>query len=846
MKISYQWLTTFFDADTLAARLDAARAEGRGGESDPQVVARLLTGLGLEVEGVHPVGAGIEAILVGEIRGKAPHPRAEKLTVVELFDGREVLQVVCGASNLPGVGGKVAFAPIGATLPGGLTIAARELRGVASQGMICSETELEIGADEGGILILSPEWRAGERLVDRVPGIVDTIIELGVTPNRPDALGHLGVARDLAARLDLPLRPPVAPRPDAPDAPGLVTIAAPERCGRYFGFVLEDMSVGISPLWLRVRLHRLGLRAISNVVDVTNFVLLELGHPLHAFDRDALAEGRVVVRRAEQDERLTTLDGTSKLLTAQDLVIADARVPQALAGVMGGAGSMVGPGTRRVLLEAAWFAPPGIRATARRHGYSTDSSHRFERGVDHGAGLERAALRALALLQALAGGRCAAWTVAEGHRPPVPTIVLRPSRALALLGVAVPEDLARRTLAGIEVEVREETSDRWICRPPTHRPDLAREVDLIEEWMRFYGLDHVPARATVPQEARAAATGDPITERADRLAEGLRDAGLLEHVAMAFVGEDLFAGDQKLSFFAVPPERMVRLENPMRGADVMRTHLLPGLLDALAHNVARHARPVRLFEVGRTYAWPRSRPTAGSGPTAAVDARLPEERTFVAALLYGGPKHPVEARAITGAAAQALTRVGLRLELAPQAAPAGYLHPGVQVALLCGGARVGEAGEVHPDLIAAWRLPEGARVYYAEIEVAALPPREVVRCRDLPRYPSTSRDLSLEAPVDLPASRVTAALAAAAGEARGPGDDPVRLARDSLGAPAIELLEDYRGKGVPEGHRALLLRMHYAAEGRTVTDEEAQALHVGIVARACEALRPDAPAIRPR
>lgn len=825
MKISHQWLLSLLAVD--------------GPGPDPQEVARLLTGLGLEVEGVHVTGKGVEAILVGEIRAKAQHPRADKLTVVELFDGSAVVQVVCGASNLPPVGGKVAFAPVGAVLPGGLAIAARELRGVASQGMICSETELEIGADDGGILILPQDWPAGDRLVDRVPGIVDAIIELGVTPNRPDALGHLGVARDLATKLGAGLRARVASPPALPQSPSLVTIAAPERCGRYFGYVLEDMQVGPSPLWLRVRLHRLGLRAISNVVDVTNFVLMELGHPLHAFDRDRLAEGRVVVRAAERDEPMTTLDGAKITLSPQDLVIADASAPQALAGVMGGSSSMVGADTRNLLLEAAWFSPSGIRATARRHGYATDSSYRFERGVDHGDGLERAALRALGLLQELAGGRCTAWALAEGQRPPRPAATLRLSRVEALLGVAVPADMARRVLAGLGVQVQEDGADRWTCLPPTHRPDLLREVDLIEELMRFHGLDHVPARATVPLQARAAAQSDPITERADRLAEGLREAGLHEHVSMAFVAED------KLRCFAVPADRLVRIDNPMRGAGVMRTHLLPGLLDALAYNVARHGRPVRLFEVGRVYAWPEGQ-VEQRGPTAAVDACLPRERTVAAALIFAGAKGTPEARAITGAAAQALARVGLRLGLVPRTVGPAHLHPGVQVALACAGQIVGEAGEVHPDLVAAWGLPEGTRVHYAEIEVEALPPGVVARCRELPRFPTTSRDLSLEAPVALPAIRVTQALAAAAVAAKGPGDDPVRLAADSFGDPAIELIEDYRGKGVPEGHRALLVRMHYAAEARSVTDDEAQALHVAIVARACEALRAEAPAIRTR
>ncbi len=545
----------------------------------------------------------------------------------------------------------------------------------------------------------------------------------------------------------------------------------------------------------------------------------------------------MVVRQAAADEPMTTLDGKTIRLSAHDLAIADAKEPQALAGVMGGASSAVGAATRHVLLEAAWFDPPGIRATARRHGYATDSSYRFERGVDHGVGLERAALRALALLQELGGGRCTRWTVAEGHRPAVPSIALRLPRVEALLGVAVPADVARRVLAGLEVHVREDSSDAWSCAAPTHRPDLKREVDLIEELMRFHGLDHVPARATVPLEARPAARTDPTTDRADRLADGLREAGLHEHVSLAFVAED------KLRLFDPPEGRLVRVENPMRAAGVMRTHMLPGLLDALAHNVARHTRAVRLFEVGRVYVWPEGHvPT--DGPTAAIDAVLPRERTIAGALLFAGPRALAEPRSITGAAAQALARLGHRVELAAPARRVGHLHPGVQVALLVDGAVVGEAGEIHPDVIAAWSLPEGTRAYYAEIDVEAVPPRAVARCRDLPRFPATTRDLSLEIPISLPAARVVEALrrAAIAGE----GGAAVVLARDSFGDPAIEILEDYRGAGVPAGHRALLLRVAYVSAERTVTDEEAQGLHQAIVRAACDELRAEAPQIRPR
>lgn len=852
MLISHAWLTSLLALP--------------GAAPDPQALAKILTSLGLEVEAVQPQGGGTEAILVGEIRGKAPHPQAAKLTVVELFDGKQTVTVVCGASNLPPIGGKVAFAPIGARLPGGLEIAPRELRGVASQGMICSETELEIGSDGDGILILPDEFVAGDLLHARVPGIVDTILELGVTPNRPDALGHIGVARDVAAYLsastgsEVRLKLPPLREISVPVDRELATIelsAGRSRCGRYLGFALTDVRVGPSPLWLRVRLHRLGLRSISNIVDITNLVLLEFGQPLHAFDRDKLAEGRVVVRLAHYDEGLRTLDAVERALDERDLVIADAEDAQALAGVMGGATSAVSAETREVLLEAAWFAPAGIRASARRHGLGTDASYRYERGVDFGVGLERAATRALNLLEELAGGRCVARAEALGDRPAPVHIDLRPARAAALLGVEVPEAAARAILRGIEVEVDDADPQRWRCTAPTHRPDLQREVDLIDELVRHHGLEHVPAQTCVPREARAAASADPTTLRGDLLADGLREAGLQEIVSLAFTAED------KLMHFVgeVPEDRFVRVANPMRGAGVMRTHLLPGLLDALAHNVARHGRPVRLFEVGRTYAWPSGQVDPASFPdgTRAVDVLLPQERTVAGLLLYAGARGHADPRALTGAVAQALARLGLRLDLSRGTDPDAtvqWLHPGVQVRLgaitSAGVVPIGVAGELHPELVSAWGLPDGTRVAYGELDLAALPATEVAQAREIPRFPATSRDLSLEIPVALPAAEVVAALRVAAGAeinaehrriAAG-ADDPVQLQDGPEGA--VEVLEDYRGAGVPDGHRALLLRLHYAAAGRSITDAEVQALHAAIVERACVALRALAPTVRAR
>ncbi|MEM6993497.1 MAG: phenylalanine--tRNA ligase subunit beta, partial [Myxococcota bacterium] len=611
--------------------LESLLMPGRTPMPDDAGLSALITGLGLEVEGVTRHGEGLEAIVVGEVRGRRAHPKSDKLGLVEVHDGTRTVEVVCGAGNVPDAGGRIAFAPEGTTLPGGMVIGARTIRGVESRGMICSEVELDIGTDGDGIMVLPQTWAAGDRLIDRVPGIVDTVFEVSVTPNRPDALGHVGVARDVAAKLRCSLATTPLSAPVADDDPGLVTLSAPERCGRYFGYAYEGARVEASPLWMRVRLHRLGLRPINNVVDITNYVLMEWGQPLHAFDRAKLAEGRVVVRTAAAGETMTALDGSELTLDPDDLVIADAERPQALAGVMGGAQTGVLAETTTLLLEAAWFAASPVRRAARRHQMTSDSAYRFERGVDHGDGLSRAVARASQLITELTGATLVAGHHARGETPDVPTIVLRPQRTTRVLGMAIDDDEARRILAGLEVEVDVSDPAAWVCRPPTHRPDLSIEEDLIEELMRHHGLDDLPAVASMPTAygdkaatALRSPSGSLTRSETDALVDAFVAAGCHELVGFAFADPEA----QR----AVDPQSdavAIRVKNPMRSQHaVLRTHLLPGMLDAVALNLARHGRPLRMFEVGRTYAW--GDPPPGDGPTQAIDRRLPTERSTAA------------------------------------------------------------------------------------------------------------------------------------------------------------------------------------------------------------------------
>ncbi|HWZ92818.1 MAG TPA: phenylalanine--tRNA ligase subunit beta, partial [Polyangiaceae bacterium] len=434
MRASYRWLKELLPHMT----------------ASPEEVATRLGAAGLAVDGVRQFGAGLEALLVVQVLGKEPHPKRAALNLVTIDRGGIEQQVVCGASNVPSAGGLVVLAPLGSKLPGmDGPLTPREIGGVLSEGMLCSETELGLAESADGILILPHGSAApGAPFVAAFPAAQDTIYELDVTPNRPDALGHVGLARELAALFELEFAPPPAGTPARTASASLESLIQienrdTERCPHYAAGAVLEVAVGPSPLWLKWRLHSLGVRPISNVVDVTNLLLLEFGQPLHAFDLDRVRGGKIIVRRASAGEPFSTLDGVARTLDTDDLVIADAAGPTALAGVMGGQDSEIRATTTRVLLECAYFVPRGVRRTARRYGLHTEASHRFERGVDYSA-VPHVLERAKTLLTELASGAALPGAIhARGQDPELGEITLRSARLDALLGVAVPFDEAR-------------------------------------------------------------------------------------------------------------------------------------------------------------------------------------------------------------------------------------------------------------------------------------------------------------------------------------------------------------------------------------------------------------------
>jgi phenylalanyl-tRNA synthetase beta chain len=577
MRISLQWLSEFVDLPA------------------PEELARRLTAVGLEVEAIERTGQELDGVVVARILSSVKHPDAEKLSVtsVDRGDGQP-LQVVCGARNYR-VGDLVPLASVGTTLPTGTAISKATLRGVESSGMLCSARELGLSEDASGLLILPPDAVPGRPIAVALR-LEDVLLEINVTPNRPDALSHLGIAREVAAALGKPLRRPgTAPDQQGPPAAEAVSvrIEAPEKCARYAARVVEGVSIGPSPLWLQRRLERCGIRAISNVVDATNLVLLELGHPLHAFDLDLVAGAEIVVRAARPGERMTTLDGKQRLLDAEDLVIA---VGSALAGVMGGGVSEISAGTRRVLVESAWFQPATVRRTARRHGLHTEASHRFERGADPGMVLT-ALDRCAALIAELTGGTVRPGVVDAQPRPaPRTKVRLRWKRPGQLLGLEVAANDIRRILVALGFAELDSDGEGASWEVPSWRVDVSIEEDLVEELTRTLGYQVIPE--TLPRLALDTPALAPGLEAQARTRAALEATGFREVVSYAFVPpEDLQAFD--------PGVKPVALKNPISAElAVMRTSVVPSLLRAAAHNRRQGREAARLYEMATAF-WPR-------------------------------------------------------------------------------------------------------------------------------------------------------------------------------------------------------------------------------------------------
>lgn len=791
--------------------------------------ARRLTGAGLEVEAFEPLGQGFSGVVVAEVVRREKHPKADKLTIVDVIDqpGGSATRVVCGAPNVPAPGGRVLWARPGARLGLGgaeapLEIGVRPLKGVESAGMLCSEKELGLGDDHSGICVLSgDEARAAlGRSAQEALGLQgDAVLDVSVPANRPDCLGHLGLARELCALVGGRLRPAdldlAAVTDRALDAAELCKVAIddPDGCPRYIARVIDGLRVAPSPGWMRRRLIAVGVRPISNLVDVTNYVLFELGHPLHAFDDRQVKGHAIRVRAAQAGEKMTTLDGQERRLEAGDLLICDATRPVALAGIMGGQDSEVAPDTARVLLEAAAFDPVRVRKTARRIGLHSEASQRFERGVDPD-GAERASVRAARLLAELGGGRVAAGAVDAYPRRPTPRhVTLRASRATALCGVPISRDVAAQTLARLGLDVRPGVDkDTLDVTCPSFRSDLAREVDLIEEVLRLYGYDKIPA--TLPPLASSPRGQADL--RPGIVRRTLTGLGLTEAITFGFTSPEkiralrLAAGDRRLD--------MVELQNPMSvDQSVMRTSLLPTLLGALARNLTHGVSDVQLFELGSVFL------SRGA-------AELPDEPGRLAGVLCGqrsgwlGGGGEVDVFDVRGAVERVLAELGgeeaARGARVRAVSDVPYLHPGVAGRVeLADGTVVGELGEVHPEVRAAFGIE--VRCFVFDLALEALPAPAPRQMQPVPRYPAVIRDISLFVGADLAAGDV---------------GDLIEARRDPL-IERVRVLEEYRDPArVPAGQKGLLWSITYRSSEKTLTDAEVDQRHEELVSHLVEKL----------
>jgi phenylalanyl-tRNA synthetase beta chain len=786
MKLSVAWLKELVAVDMTVDAL-----------------ARALTMGGLEVEEAAPAGAAFTGIVVGHVKSVAPHPNADKLRVTEVDAGTgELLQIVCGAPNVA-AGQKVPCALVGAKLPssqGGtgnptvMEIKKAKLRGVESSGMLCSARELGLSQDHAGLLVLDADAPVGAN-VRELLGLDDVVFTLKLTPNRGDAQSMFGIARDTAAitgaRLSLPAAAPV---PGTIPDQRAVRISEPKACGRYLGRVIRGIDPAKrTPAWMVRRIERAGLRPISPLVDITNYVMLERGQPMHAFDHAKL-EGAIDVRFMKPGESVKLLNGQVVEYRPNLLAITDERGPVGLGGVMGGFDSMVGDATTDVFFEAAFFHPETVQGRSRELQLTSDAAHRYERGVDFEACLG-AMERATGLTLAICGGRAGPVTRVDAELPRREPVNVEPARVVSLLGYPVETSEMTRILEHLACAPRMDgTAIR--ATAPSWRFDLTIEEDFIEEIARIHGYDHVPAaapRSSVPMSRLADGRRDRFDLRHAMAAQGYQEV-----INYSFVSEDWerdFAGN------TAP----VRLANPISSQmGVMRTTLIPGLVQTLRANLNRGEARARLFEIGRCF--------EGS----AADVAVQPER--IAALAYGSryPEQWSEKAALVDFfdAKGDLESLAGTLELTFEAASHPACHPGRCAAVLAGGRRIGVVGELHPRLQQACELPTPAVVF--EIAVEPLLEGHAPRFAGVSRMPMVRRDISFEVGQEVPVGGLLEAL-------RGRVPPFVR---------EVEVFDQYRGKGVEPGKKSLALRIVMQDTDRTLTDSEVE----GVVASIREQL----------
>ena len=790
MLVSLRWLRDYVDIDLSPAEL-----------------ADRLTMAGLEVDAVRETAPGFSRVVVAKILSLKPHPDSEKLSLCEVSTGTDVLPVVCGAKNIR-VGDLAPLAPIGAVIADGYTIKPSRIRGEPSDGMLCSEEELGLGPDRAGIMILPSGLVPGQDLIDALD-LRDVVLDIGITPNRSDCLSMIGVAREIAAITGGILKtPPCLVKENDQDIDGLtsVEILDPDLCPRYTARLVRNVTVGPSPFWMRRRLESVGLRAINNVVDVTNFVMLEFGQPLHAFDQRFLEEGRIVVRRSREGEPFVSLDGKERTLRGDTLMICDGVRPVAIAGIMGGLHSEVKVDTRTVLLESAYFNPVSIRKSSRWLGMSTDAAFRFERGIDP-EGVLRALDRAARLIAELSGG-----TVCRGYIDQYPVkiesprnIPMRIDRIADILGKAIAPERIVKILESLGMACHQAGDATYHVTPPTFRVDISREIDLIEEIARLHGYDRIPV--TRPPASIASRQPDCRRMIEERIRTLLNGYGYSEVITYSFIPATavdrlgLPAGDAR--------RQSVAIRNPLTEEQaVMRTTMIYSLLETMKRNANAGCFDLKLFEIGRTY-------------LASEAGALPLEENRIGGLLtgarYDGRWHDAGLVAdffdLKGCLEGLFDQLKINAVTYRPDLREPFLHPGRSCGMVIGKDKIGFLGEVHPDVLTGMDLKNRVMVFELDLDLLAAHFSGSLTYREISKFPSSSRDVALLLSRDFTA------------------DEVIRFSLDMHEEllEKVTVFDVYGGKGIPEGMIGLGLRFSYRAHDRTLTDQDINRAHSAIV-----------------
>jgi phenylalanyl-tRNA synthetase beta chain len=808
MKVSISWLKDYVPI-----------------EMDPADLAEALTMVGLEIESVSDRYHYLDTVFVGRIEEITPHPNADKLHLCRVDTGREKVSVVCGAPNTkPGMLSPIALP--GTEFPEGFVLEKSIIRGQASEGMLCSEGELGLGEDRSGIMALDPSLSVGDKLAPAL-ALSDTVFEIEITPNRPDCLSVIGVAREIAAIQKVGLRYPDFNLDDKDNAISertSIKIEAPDHCPRYAARLLEDIEIKPSPFWMQDRLLSIGQRPINNIVDVTNFILMETGQPLHAFDFDFLEENRIVVRTAGKGERFVTLDEKERILDPEMLMICDGKKAVAIGGVMGGVNSEIKDHTTRVLLESAYFNPVSVRRTSKRLGLSTEASHRFERGADP-AGQIAAANRAAKLMVELGGGRLISGLIDEHPSPqPVKSLKLSVKNTNRLLGTQVQRKEIANLLESIEFTVEKKDSkkdaDFLTVTPPSFRVDISRPEDLMEEVARLSGYNNIPTTfPEMPATGRSFHKEIYVRNRLRRLMTGF---GFRETNNYSFMHPQS-AGRLRLK--ADDPRRQrVDILNPLtEDQAAMRTSLVPGFLETVHYNFSQQIKNLKIFEIGKIF--------INENP-----GHLPGEPEILAGLWTGSRYEAswhdqaadcdyYDIKGVVEGLLKALQIDGVQFTRLPEKKCA-YTRSGHTAQILSGDIPLGLVGEIHPEVLATYDLKQPAFLFELHFDHLLPLIKDTIESKPIPKFPAIFRDITIIVDNDIETQKIV--------------DEGYRQAEALV--ECFNLLDVFEGKPIAAGKKSVSLRVTYRSAHKTLQDEDVTPIHKSIADRLVKAFKAGLPA----